>query len=479
MKIVLSGGEKGTYRNILVDNGVDDIAVNLTQLSIPKRKELNLEELLGGASVYLYTSDEDEDIERFDSFIREHADALSFVVGRPDYNGDWLGEKYVPIWNDPDDLERLAHLCQKYGRVAVSDRAINGKTLPRIRQLKQRWGAFMIVLTGKADVIEAIDWDVAIVSSWTSVVRFGETQVWNGHKLFRYPAQKKESARRKHRADIVRLGVDHEAVTEDDVKEVAKLAVKSWLAWEKHTFDKPSSAAYHPGEEVDDEDEFDAETGDVVATSPETTTSPNTVSGGMSIATVEVERRHENERELLPVFGVESVVSTESHTTADGDETYEMEQVREDVVNYSPRSLRQCDSCYLAPRCPRFKEHSDCAYDLPLEVRTKGQLRALLTAMVEMQASRVMFAKFAEDLEGQGMDPGLSAEMDRLFRLIKDFKDIQDTRDVFRMEVEAKAGSGVLSRIFGSQAGERAQELERPMDTPAIDKAILDAEVLD
>lgn len=479
MRIVLSGGEKGTYRNILVDNDVKDIAMNLTQFAIPKRKELNLEETLGGANVFLYTSDEDEDIERFDTFIRQHADALSFVVGRPDYNGDWLGDKYVPIWNDANDMERLAYLCEKYGRVAVSDRAINAKSLPRIRQLKQRWGAFMIVLTGKIDVIEAIDWDVAIVAAWTSVVRYGETQVWNGHKLFRYPAQKKESARRKHRADITRLGVDYEAVAEDEVKEVAKLAVKSWLAWEAHTFDAPSSAAYHPGEDVDDEDEFDAETGEVVTTSPETATSPNPVSGGMSIATVEVESRHESERQLLPVFGVESVVSTESHTTGEGDETYEIEQVREDVVNYSPRSLRQCDSCYLAPRCPRFKEHSECAYELPLEVRTKGQLRALLTAMVEMQASRVMFAKFAEDLEGQGMDPGLSAEMDRLFRLVKEFKDIQDTRDVFRMEVEAKAGSGVLSRLFGEQAGQKAQELEAPMDTPAIDKAILDAEVLD
>lgn len=303
--------------------------------------------------------------------------------------------------------------------------------------------------------------------------------MWNGHKLYRYPAQKKESARRKHRADIVRLGVDYDAVAEDDVKEVAKLAVRSWLAWEKHTFDHGSSAAYHPGEGVDDEDEFDTETGEVVATSPETVNDANQVSGSRAIATTEVEMRHDSERELLPVFGVQSVVSTESHTTAEGDETYEIEQVKENVVNYSKRSLRQCDSCYLAPRCPRFKEHSDCAYDLPLEVRTKGQLRALLTAMVEMQASRVMFAKFAEDLEGQGMDPGLSAEMDRLFRLVKDFKDIQDTRDVFRMEVEAKAGSGVLSRIFGASAAEKVTELERPMDTPAIDRVILDAEVLD
>ena len=39
----------------------------------------------------------------------------------------------------------------------------------------------------------------------------------------------------------------------------------------------------------------------------------------------------------------------------------------------------------------------------------------MLQAMIEMQASRVLFARFAEELEGQGLDPALSSEMDRLF----------------------------------------------------------------
>jgi hypothetical protein len=79
--------------------------------------------------------------------------------------------------------------------------------------------------------------------------------------------------------------------------------------------------------------------------------------------------------------------------------------------------------------------------------------------MIEMQASRVLFARFAEELEGQGLDPALSSEMDRLFSLIDKFKNISDTRDLMRIEVEARGNAGVLSRLFGSKAGETARQL--------------------
>jgi hypothetical protein len=79
--------------------------------------------------------------------------------------------------------------------------------------------------------------------------------------------------------------------------------------------------------------------------------------------------------------------------------------------------------------------------------------------MLEMQASRVLFARFAEELEGQGLDPALSSEMDRLFSLIDKFKNISDSRDMMRIEVEARGSAGVLSRLFGQRAGEVSRQL--------------------
>lgn len=479
MKIVLSGGEKGTYRNVLVENNVPLIAMNITQMSIPKKKELNLKELFGGAGVFVYTSDDDEDVAKFDDFVRTYEEDIECVIGRSDYDGTWLGTKYVPLWNDDKDLERLAHLCQKYGRVAISDRAINAKTLPRIRQLQQRWGCTLVGLTSKTDVIEALPWDVVIVSSWTSVVRYGETQVWDGHGLRRYPAQKKESSRKRHRADIVRLGIDFDAVMEDDVKEVAKLSVRSWQEWEKSTFGAPSSAAYDPFK-VDDEEEFDTpETGEVVATLPSTEVAVNSGNGPSGIATFVPEKRADSERVLLPIMGLETVVSVGTHDTSEGGNAYEINPRKEAVVAYTSTGLRQCDSCYLAPRCPMFSEHAECAYQIPIEVKTKAQLDAVLRAMIEMQTSRIMFAKFGEELEGQGMDPALSKEMDRLFDLVQKFKNIEDTRDIVRFEMEARAGAGVLGRIFGEKAVEKVQELPKPIPQQAIDAFIIDAEILD
>jgi hypothetical protein len=474
MRVVLSGGEKGSYRSILLSNNVKRIAVNLTQLAIPKKKELILKELLDGADIYLYTSDGDEDVARYDEFLRAHEDELTVVIGRPDYDGEWLGAKYYPLWNDDKDTERLAHLMQKYGRVAISDNAINARTIPRIKQLQTRWGASLIGLTSKTDIIETISWDTVIVSSWTSVVRYGETQIWTGHSLRRYPAQQKESARKRHRNDITRLGVDFDEVMEDDVSAIAKLAVRSWLEWEMHTYGKDTPAAYDPLDDSD-EDEFDTSSGGEVATIPaESRDLVKPDSSKQSIAINAPETRHGETRKLLPVMGLETMVHTGS--TTDGATEIDPEPVT--LIRSQGDVLRNCDSCYLAPRCPAFKEHAECAYQLPVELRTKEQLQAVIRAMIEMQTSRVLFARFAEELEGQGMDPTLSNEMDRLFRLIQQSKDISDTRDLVRIDIEARAGAGALSRIFGTKVGEQAKQLAHPMTTGELDAAIIDAEVI-
>jgi len=479
VRIVFSGAEKGSYRSVLLSNGVRRVAINLTQFSIPKRKELLLPEMFPGVELTLWASEGDEDVDRYDEFARHHLDHLTTVIGMSGYDGSWMGSKYVPLWADSADLERLAHLCSKTSSVAIPDKALTPKTLPRIRQLQQRWGTRLIGVTSKPDLIEAVGWDSVIVSSWTSVVRYGETQVWDGHGLRRYPAQQKESARRKHRADIARLGCDVDAISDDDVSEVSKLAIRSWLEWEMATFGESQFGAYDPTLD-DDEVEVDHhETGDIIATPPHTATSRNSDNSGLSIATAPPERRQIGERSLLPVMGIERIVPQGSFKSGMQGEQIELDLDETPVVRYQSSGLRQCDNCYLAPRCPAFKPHAECAYELPIELRTKDQLNALLTAMLEMQASRVMFARFAEELEGQGMDPTLSAEMDRLFQLVDKFKNISDTRDLVRFEMEARSGAGVLSRLFGAAAGEQARAVSAPLDTRQIDQAIIDADVLD
>ena len=252
----------------------------------------------------------------------------------------------------------------------------------------------------------------------------------------------------------MRLGVDYDAVMEDDVNAVGTLAIRSWMAWEDATL-----RAYDPQPESDEEEFVSSESGDIVTIPPETPTAPKPVSKGSGITIQPLEKRHESDRVLLPVMGIEHIVSMGTQTDSDQGEYIEVDPQETAVIRYQSGPLRQCDSCYLAARCPAFREHSECGYKLPVEIRSKDQLTAMLQAMIEMQASRVLFARFAEELEGQGLDPALSSEMDRLFSLIDKFKNISDTRDMMRIEVEARGSAGVLSRLFGQKAGEISRQL--------------------
>lgn len=470
MKVFLAGGEKGSHRSLLLNNNVRRIAVNVTHLAIPKTKEFHVPTVFNGAEVLVYTSEGDEGLDRYEEFVRTHAEDLAFVVGRPDFDGEWLGSKHIPTWSDGEDLERLAWLCQRHGRVAISDKAINPKTQPRIRSLAGRWEAKLYGITSKPDIIEGLPWEAVIVGSWTSAIRYGETQVWDGHGLRRYPAQQKESSRKKHRADIIRLGIDFDAVMEDDVTAVGNLAIVSWQQWETSTF-----GAYDP-QNGGDEDEFETvKEGQIIDISPESPSGLIEAQGGTSLAIEPLKRRHDDERLLLPVMGVERIVSVGSKTFSDQGESIEIDPEETAVIRYNPNPVRQCNSCYLASRCPAYQENSDCGYKLPVEIRTKDQLQAMLTALIEMQASRVLFARFAEELEGQGLDPALSAEMDRLFSLVDRFKNISDSRDMMRIEVEARGNAGVLSRLFGQKAGEISRQLPSGgMDPNQTDRFIQD-----
>jgi hypothetical protein len=470
MKIYFGGAEKGSYRNLLLTNNVTRFGINLTHFPIPKKKELNLSEVFGGGEVLLYLSENDEDVARYDTFIREHADSLSIIIGRPDYDGAWLGDKYVPIWNDEQDIERLAWLCQKYGRVAVSDKAVNGRNVSRIKQLSERWGAKLIGITSKPDLIEAINWESVVVVSWTSVMRYGETQVWDGHGLRRYPAQQKDSARKKHRSDIIRLGIDIDDVMEDSVSAVGALAIESWKQWESRTF-----GGYDPSN-VDDEAEFNPPENDaIIAIAPSTPSVGTADFKGTGIAINVPEKRHEGERVLLPVMGVEMVTSMGSQTLDEQGESIEINPTTTPVLKYNANPLRQCNNCYLSSRCPSFKENAECAFSLPIEIRTKDQLNAAMRALIEMQMGRVMFARFAEEMEGQGIDPALSSEMDRLFNLVDKMKNISDNREMVSLKVEASGSSGVLSRLFGQKAGEMNRMLPNGgMDSGATDAMYAD-----
>ena len=169
------------------------------------------------------------------------------------------------------------------------------------------------------------------------------------------------------------------------------------------------------------------------------------------------------ERKTLPVFGFRSEDQHDETGAVVGRQSLPM-------INH--RALRVCDSCFIAARCPEFRPGSECAFDLPLEVKTPQQRQALLNGLVELQGKRVAFMRFAEELSGGYADPNLSQEIDRLMKVFSTIAELEDTRDFFRMTVEGRGNTGVISRLFGGEAGERVNQIAQPLDPGHTDSVI-------
>lgn len=483
MQVVLSGAERGASRRLLLANKVERVGVNLSQLHIPKRNPLNLSDRFEGVEIWLYTSDGDEDLERYTSFIFDHHDDIHTVIGRPDYDGKWLGSKYVPLWNDGEDLERLAHLMETNHRVAVSDKALDKIALARIKQLADRWGTSVICITSKVDFISAYEWDSIIVANWTSVMKYGETQIWDGRNLRRFSKEQKHSARTNHRADIERLlggsEYDFEAVSEDNADALATLAIRSWLELEM-----AKSGAYSvdagKGDEGSEWSEDPSE-GDDSNYPPVTEVTPSAATDHRPLTNTPPERRNEDEKRLLPFLESEE---KSPHGAADADPlalpSGEPRQVSVHVAR-SGQTLRQCDSCYLAARCPEYRGGAECAYHFPVKLESMDQLKSMVNLILEMQVERTMFAAFAEQLEGQGTDITVSKEFDRVFKMVEAIRNLNDDRDIFSLKVEARSGAGVIDRIFGSKVQGQMNPLPTPVDTNTVmnELGIVDAEVVE
>jgi hypothetical protein len=239
----------------------------------------------------------------------------------------------------------------------------------------------------------------------------------------------KDQARPRYRHVYTKAGIDVDKILEDDPKEVCRLAVWSYVQFER----KVNGMANDEGFLYDNSGEME------VVPNAETTT-PDIDNKGSQVR--KLMPRDPAEIGNLPVFGYEL------NTVVEDDGTIKDVQ----TVQSQASSLRVCNTCFVASNCPAFKPDSVCAFKLPIEVKTKDQLKSLINAIIEMQGQRVAFMRFAEEMNGGYADPNVSQEIDRLFKLIKTTKELDDSREFIRMTVERQGSAGVLSSIFGDRA---------------------------
>lgn len=492
--IIFMGGEVPSHRTLLTGMGVKNVSVNYWRLrkrGLPKTKDHLLENYFpDDVNIYVdgggtqanesqltqreleeYAADYQDwvilNAERITAATEFDSRALGQTWINDQRKNFWeeLGEdKFWPVWHHEMGHTGLFSLADVYPHVAIPGEAVEADTAlaARVRALVSRYGTeFHALGVAKPDNLRQIPFTTAATLSWVSPMMRGETIVWDGTKLVRYQKKMKDQARPRYKAVIEKAGLDFDKILNDDPNEVTRLAIWSYLQLEQNVDRKrPDLTVIEGGSKpplladnkADMDDPGNAETQGLAP--------DNNDLEVRKVSTPKLTARAPEEVRTLPVLGVTS------KQILDRDEMGR-EFLREaPMVSSTGTSLRQCDTCFVAANCPAFKPGNTCAFNLPVEVKTKDQLRALLNAIIEMQGARVAFARFAEELNGGYPDPNTGQEIDRLFKIVKQLKELEENRDYVRITAERSSSAGVLSALFG----ERAASLKE-LDNGGLDES--------
>ncbi len=362
---------------------------------------------------------------------------------------DDLGEKFVPVWHLEHGLDELEELVRRYDNVAISPDALKSEEHDRIID---RMGAFhrlygtRYVGLAMTKLDYAPLFDHVATTAWIAPTRYGDTIFYDESGLHWHPKSQREQIRSDLAPAFERAGFNSALIEQDDPEELTRMTVWSLLRWEE----RPSGLT--GGRDAQRE-------------SPDAQPPPSSPSTSPGKA---LNFRGDDDRSLLPIL---ESVTAKHMVERDGSM---VEEEGDPTLAVRGRSLRQCDTCYVKSFCPGFQAGQGCAYDIPVEIKTKDQLAAVLNGMMEIQGQRVLFARFIEELEGGAPSKATSAELDRFFNVVAKTKEIQDDRSFMRVSVETRGESGVLSRLFGDRVGEAQRELEAPMDGDEVLAELVD-----
>ena len=460
-RIIYLGADVPSNRTLLETTTANHVGVSFWRLykrGLPKLKPYLLENYFA-ADCHIYVHAglpkgehlSPEALEEFcalyEEFIANNLDRLTWFneVVHPDLSPEFIEQqrkscwaevppaKFLPVWQSQMGINSLKEMAEKYLDIGLMGDDIEHETqlAALVKGFVARGNRFHAIGTAKPENLRQVKVESASTLSWLAPMLHGETIVWDGQRLVRYNKKMKEQARSRYRHVYEKAGLDYDLIMEDDPQEVCRLAVWSFEQFEMR---------FNMGKLSDNSDDLELD-----ISAENTPDHSDNKGGGMR----KIEPRNPAEMGNLPVFG---------YTT---DTVIEDDGTIKDIplITSQQTSLRACDTCFVAANCPAFKPQTTCAFNLPVEVKTKDQLKSLINAVVEMQGQRVAFMRFTEEMNGGYADPNVSQEIDRLFKLIKTVKELDDSTSFIKMTVESKnAGAGVLSNIFGDRA-DRLKEL--------------------
>jgi len=455
MQIFFAGAEAPTHLNLLKQCGVERVAININNLArhTSKYGDWATNDRLGGLDWIVYADTPSCPVEPVLELLAGSQVACESVAGPVNWATDtWIRDSdlgFLPIW-DGRDTSVVRIFAEDYEGIVLPDSVVDNAAAVRTARAALPAMGVLGGLTGRSKGLERFD--TVVSSAWWAVQKHGETQVWVGNRLVRLNAEDKHLKRQRYADAIEALGCDVSAVLADDPTETVRCAVLSWMALERHL----NTIGRQTGHALVTNPAFNGSPGNVipisgVASAPRTTGHQTAQTPTSAVST-----------RPLPLVGLQTTI-TETED-AEGNKTTESYS----TIEVTQESARQCSTCILSASCPAFNPGARCAYNIPVVIKTKDQRQALLRSLVEVQGQRALFAAFSEQALGTP-DALVGKEIDRVFDLIDKWKQIEDNSSKLHISVDASgeagqaASAGLISRLFGEQAGTNARALDRPM----------------
>jgi hypothetical protein len=505
LNLYFAGSEVSSWRKLLKEQDVSHVALSFVGLQrrvqgtdrwllsthYPAGQHIFLDSGAFSLNRQFHPDDETDEETTADEDVMDIATAyMAFVLNNIDrvdmvsefdalvLGADWLAAmredfynelppgKFMPIWHSDTGLEELQRLARRYQRVGILQTSLGERDLTTaLNGLVTNYGVKLhgVGMT-KMDPMREVHWDSVSSLSWISPGSYGDTFVWTGHELKRYPKRYKEQCRNRHRALFAREGFDAAKIiadagengTPDDKREVLRLSLWSW---QKFVDDINHNVTMDPFGE--------REIGSRVATIPETEEIES--SGSSAIAEVDTQDTSSGHDDLVPIAPIHRdkvlipVMDIMHAPVADDapDGT-----VGEPLMHVGDSTLLQCDNCFMKDRCPGFRPHHECLYEFPVEVTTITQTAAVMDGLIKMQTQRVLRMQLFEQVMGGDIDPNLSSEMDRLTKMIKQKYDAnREGIDIHIRGSRPASGMGPISQYMGSDIAERMNARPEPTTT--------------
>jgi hypothetical protein len=471
MRLYFGGAEQKGWRELLYANGVRDTSLSFVGLlgrtTKPERFNLGTElpedtNIFVDSGGYSYNKEDSSysvaDVYgisvKYERFIEANVDRIEMfsefdanVMNPADRNAlnnrlrSIAPDKFLPLWHPAGNVA-----LPKIGRIGVMAGDAVDMYAARLNRVVQDYGVKLhgVAMT-QIKAMRDVKWDSVGSTSWLSPSRYGDTIIWDGRELKRYPKDYKGQGRAGHKRWIQDNGFNYGLIDADDSTEMLRLSIWSWLEYVKYLnrLNRVTQLANMPDDE-------------------------NTEPGNEVVAHNSGPVRN---RKLLPVLGVEYT------DTIEIDDEGEEHIVRKSKYKAATQSLMKCNTCIVQDRCPEFKEDADCAYDIPMDLGVPRAEDELWTTITEMQAQRVFTLRMFEQLSSGGYDPNTGPEIDRLIRMMNAKKKQGQTTIRQVTEVNLPQGEGgFLGSLLGPSAADR---LHKPQIEQGEDPSIVDAEVIE